>query len=665
MDIKKVINNFKALFTKDIGNILTDPFLFNQLYSNGSITQPMKTNSTVYSAVRAIIDNINQADIGFFDFATNKEIWPDDLRKLFKNPNPVMATDDFLEAIAVFYNLYNEVIIIKTMNTIGQLSGTQLPSELWPMNPKKFSCIKTTDNNYIWQCNGRTFTSNEIIYIGKFNPYSDTGRPFSATDPIQNDLDIDYQRLAYNANFFKNGGKPGYIMTTDQKLTNEARTQLHSDWIKNYKGVSKAGKLAIFDQGLKFEDTGGVSHSDMQFQEQRVSDKETILGIFRVPKVILSMTDNIQYATFQGQMKAFWLYTLHPQLKRISNAFNTQLIEKIYPNIEMRFKYENVPVYKEEFEKSVDVAQKLMNMGIPFNKVNDKLNLGFDPLPWGDDWWMSMGLIPASQYEQYNTFNAPADNSSDSKIMFKTDASDKYDRKIAGMFLKRHGHFEIVLAPKVKSFFFWERAKILELSAKGKFNPNTYNFEDDKRKLIISIRPMIEKILTDGIAFGRELVPGGKSISKLAEQEIQRNIDLRMVNIAGITDTIARQLRQQITDAIIEGEPLPTIQDIIRGTFNAAASRSMTIARTETTGALNNGTFLYWKDLQIMYKTWLAYNDEFTREEHRELSGQTVPMTDNFSNGLKYPGDQSLGRSEESAKQVINCRCNLAPRQTR
>lgn len=664
MKIKTFFNNLKSIFTKDIGSISSEPFLFNQLYSSGSVTQPMKKNSTVYSAVRAIIDNINQADIGFFDFETNKEIWDKkDLINLFKHPNPVMSTDDFMEAIAVFYNLYNEVIIIKTMSTVGQYAGTQLPSELWPMNPKKFSCIKTTDNNYIWQCNGRTFTRDEIIYIGKFNPYCDTGRPFAATDPIQNDLDIDYQRLAYNANFFKNGGKPGYIMTTDKSLTPEARRQLRTDWEANYKGVSKAGRLAIFDNGLKFEDTGGVSHSDMQFEEQRISDKETILGIFRVPKVILSMTDNIQYNTFAGQMKAFWLYTLHPQLKRISSAFNSQLIDKVYPNIEMRFKYENVPVFKEEFEKSLDMAQKLINMGVPFNKVNDKLNLGFDPLPWGDDWWMSMGLIPASQYDQFNSFanadTAPASDSS--KILIKKDARENYDKKIAGMFLKRHTHFEAVFAPKIRSFFFWERSKILELLAKNQFNVNTYDFAADKNKLITVARPMIEKILTDGIAFGRELVPNGKSISKLSDQEIKQSIDVRATNITGIVETIAIQLRNKVTEAIIAGEPMPTIQDIIRGTFNVASARAMMIARTETTGAMNNGTFLYWNDLKVWGKRWLAYNDEFTREEHRELNGQTVPMNDNFSNGLKYPGDQGLGRSEESAKQVINCRCDIAP----
>lgn len=670
MKIKTIFNNFKSLFTKDI-NISSDPFAFYSNYAeDGSGNKPYKKNSSVYSAVNAIVDNINQADIGFFDFETNKEIWPVELRKLFKKPNPVMSTANFIEAITMFFCLYNEVIIVKTCNTIGALAGTQLPTELWPMNPRKFTVINTDKNNPIWQCNGQTFTRDEIIYIGKFNPYSDNGRPFKPTDPIQMDLDIDYQRLAYNANFFKNGGKPGYIMSTDKQLSEPARAQLHSDWEKNFKGINKAGRLAIFDNGVKFEDTGNTSHSDMQFQEQRINDKETVLGIFRVPKVILSMTDNIQYATFNGQMKAFWLYTISPQLKRIASEFNSQLIDKYNPNIEMRFKYENVPVFKEEFKETLDMADKAMKMGVPFNQVNDKFNLGFTPQPWGNEYWMSMAVIPASQYEEYSSFGLPAaDNtisSNDDKqhqIVFGKDSRDKYDKKIADMFLKRHGHFELAFYPKIKSFFYNERSRMLELAAKNEFNVHTYLWQDDKRKILTIAKPMIETILKDGIAFGQILVPSGKSmtITKLTEEEINRNVNVRAMNIVGIVDTIAIQMKKRIEEAILNGESMPSISDIIRDTLNVATARAMTIARTETTGAMNNGTFIYWNDLNLWGKRWLAYNDEFTRDSHEELNGESIAMNEKFSNGLMYPGDQGLGRSADTAKEVINCRCDLAP----
>jgi hypothetical protein len=39
---------------------------------------------------------------------------------------------------------------------------------------------------------------------------------------------------------------------------------------------------------------------------------------------------------------------------------------------------------------------------------------------------------------------------------------------------------------------------------------------------------------------------------------------------------------------------------------------------------------------------------------HREMAGQTVPVGDRFSNGMKWPGDPSGG-----AENVANCRCQL------
>ena len=54
-------------------------------------------------------------------------------------------------------------------------------------------------------------------------------------------------------------------------------------------------------------------------------------------------------------------------------------------------------------------------------------------------------------------------------------------------------------------------------------------------------------------------------------------------------------------------------------------------------------------------KVWLATNDARTRDTHRQLDGQVVPVDADFIvNGkqMSKPGDPRGG-----AREVVNCRC--------
>ena len=88
----------------------------------------------------------------------------------------------------------------------------------------------------------------------------------------------------------------------------------------------------------------------------------------------------------------------------------------------------------------------------------------------------------------------------------------------------------------------------------------------------------------------------------------------------------------------------------------SAAQRALTIARTETVGALNQGQFMAAADSgQIEGKEWLTQGDGKVRDSHAECEGEgMIAMDDTFSNGCNYPGDPD-GDPEE----VINCRCSL------
>ena len=80
------------------------------------------------------------------------------------------------------------------------------------------------------------------------------------------------------------------------------------------------------------------------------------------------------------------------------------------------------------------------------------------------------------------------------------------------------------------------------------------------------------------------------------------------------------------------------------------------IARTEIHQSHNMGMMKGYNDIGVEYIQWNAAIDGRTRDSHREIHGEIIPMGALFSNNLHYPGDMGGAASE-----VINCRCVASP----
>ena len=120
-----------------------------------------------------------------------------------------------------------------------------------------------------------------------------------------------------------------------------------------------------------------------------------------------------------------------------------------------------------------------------------------------------------------------------------------------------------------------------------------------------------------------------------------------------------RKYRSVITQAIIQGDSIPTIAERL-GKETAQSNLNMATrdARTMMTSAQNGGRLASYQRAKekgiTMMKQWIATNDNRTRHTHLEMNGETRELEEEFSNELQYPGDES-GDPEE----VYNCRCTM------
>lgn len=83
-------------------------------------------------------------------------------------------------------------------------------------------------------------------------------------------------------------------------------------------------------------------------------------------------------------------------------------------------------------------------------------------------------------------------------------------------------------------------------------------------------------------------------------------------------------------------------------------------AENEANNVLNYGEFQDAIQAGYTKKRWRSMRDNRVRPSHREVDGETIPITDTFLVGdtlLRFPGDSEFDTSD--GEQTVGCRCTL------
>jgi hypothetical protein len=135
-------------------------------------------------------------------------------------------------------------------------------------------------------------------------------------------------------------------------------------------------------------------------------------------------------------------------------------------------------------------------------------------------------------------------------------------------------------------------------------------------------------------------------------------------------DEVYAMIVMEVERGITEGLALERVRDEIQLILTATGTphwrnRAMTVARTETIGAVNAGIF---RGAQLEaevrgdvapFLQWISTADERTRPSHLAADKQRTLLGQPFTVGgaqLLFPGDP-----RGPAQEVINCRCSILP----
>jgi len=388
----KALHNTIAFFSsKKDKEFTTFDTLGFYLQSQGYMTEEYKQHSWVYGAVSLIASNISSVSF----LLTGNSQYLAQFENLFMSPNSMQSYAQFMQYVMINLELKGEIYLY----LYGRTSIQDVPKYMFPIDSEIITPIIENSRLTGYKIDtgnkqGTTILPKEIpfwqmIRIYYVNPYK-YGEALAPLSAAKYSINQDYKATLYNLSFFENGAFPGAVLKYNQFLSETEYDLIVEKWKERHKGVNKAFELGILEGGADLT-TVNIPHKDAEFLLQKKWNRDEILGVFGVPKALLGVYDDVNYATFLGAKKQLWRQTLFPKLKLLEATFNSFLLN--YYGIRGFYDVEGIADLQDSYTEKLEWATKLFNLGVPINTINDKFKLGLPPIVGGDRGYLPSNMV--------------------------------------------------------------------------------------------------------------------------------------------------------------------------------------------------------------------------------------------------------------------------------
>lgn len=718
MNLKNYIRNaaIKALGLSQVA----------QMFTNGSdMTEgtpdrpnyPYKQVETVFACVTKLIASITSLPLVLSNPA-EKIIESGPAYDLLFNSK--LSFNDFIQNTVGYYALTRDVFWYFITEGMRIKEIQVIPgSQMHPITTDGTAAGKLIGWEY--RDGGKTerLALFEVHQIKNFNPYD----KFHGIGPISSarlSISQSYQGALYNESALANGAEPGPIISLDGN-PDETKIRAFLDNFTSRHGGAKNTKKPCALSGVKDIKTIAMSMVDMQMLELRNMNDHRICSAFGVPPAVIGLVTEAQYAHGPAQQdyitntviplanliadeitvgilsrfdsgntvepaKAKSVYLQNNSLK-INKSYRTARLKAVQKQKKVFawFDPNENPIVQEMNRDISEKVLKSINSGIPLNALIAAHDLPYETVPWGDDWWIGMGQVPArftleAGTEGLTGGSLPEGGNDDSEPKKSFQPDSEKDNEVQRLRVWQNwvvswAGIEREYKEALRVLFVRQQRDLLEKLSQAtksqKDNPNNeviarvvldLKKEDDKIRAIN--HTFFEKASELGIrqiaaeaGIAATVLSGFVDTAKRSSV-IRRALELQAQKITGINRITQSRIADQLKLGLESGEGLAELTARIRNVTGFNIHKSQGIARTQTAGAIGSGRHVGMQQAGIEVKVWLTSGDEHVRDTHKDAGkryARGIPLNEPFVVGgdfLMHPGDPG-----GSPANVINCRC--------
>lgn len=244
---------------------------------------------------------------------------------LSQQPNADQTPVEFMECKAAALMLHGNSYVIPSRRSDKSLSSLEFvpPDRSHP--PRRLA--NGSIEYRFTDLDGKqlTYTDNQIMHTRGFG--TDGLMGMSAITLGANVFGSAIAADETAGRIFANGMNVGGVISTEQFLKKEQRTELREDFENRFSGTINAGRTMMLEGGMKYQQVT-MTPEDAQMLQTRAFSVEEICRWFRVPPFMVGSTEkSTSWGTgIEQQMIGFLTFTLLPWMKRIEQSINRRLL---------------------------------------------------------------------------------------------------------------------------------------------------------------------------------------------------------------------------------------------------------------------------------------------------------------------------------------------------
>lgn len=308
-------------------------FLFGRTTSGKPVNERTAMQTTaVYACVRILAEAVASLPLHVYEYQDDggKKLVHDHplYYLLHDEPNPEMTSFVFRETLMshllIWGNAYAQII----RDGAGRVLG------LYPLLPDKMEVQRDDKGNiyYVYSRNSDenpTFKEYGNIKLKAENVLHIPGLGFDGLigySPIamaKNAVGMTLACEEYGASFFANGANPGGVLEHPGVLKDPSKVR--ESWNSVYRGVSNAHKIAVLEEGMKYQQIG-IPPEEAQFLETRKFQINEIARLYRIPPHMVGDLDKSSFSNIEQQSLEFVKYTLDPWVIRWEQSLQRSLL---------------------------------------------------------------------------------------------------------------------------------------------------------------------------------------------------------------------------------------------------------------------------------------------------------------------------------------------------
>lgn len=438
----------------------------------------------------------------------------------------------------------------------------------------------------------------------------------------------------YREQIWKRGGRASAVIERPAGVawSDETARRFREDFRRLWTGNgANAGGVPVLEDGMKITRLG-FSAREEEFVEVAKLSLQTVAAIYGVNPVMVGLLDHANYSNVREFRRMLYGDTLGPDLASIEERLNNFLLPLVDPDRDLFVEFNIEEKLQGAFEEQANVLSS--SVGRPWMTADEARRLQNLPALGGD---AAKLVTPLNVL--VGGLASPRDTAPN-----KTHGQAKTGRPYRAKSPDHIGDDDRAAFEEVFARFYKRQARTVLSRLGAKAGGEWWDGDRWDRELAEDLLP-VQQAVADRI--GRE------QMRHLGYEPGDYDVDVTRAWLEAVgrskAQAVNRATFRQLAETLDNGDDPAGVFDLAQSSRVQTASSTLCACMAGfalTEAARQSGR-------AGATKTWLVQSAN-PRSAHAVMDGETVPLGEVFSNGLKWPGDPA-----GDVDQVAGCQCGI------